>query len=369
LDRSERGKVNNNYGKSLIDLPSSVWRLLTNWVYLASCFGACMELVIIAGFVFFLPKYLETQFSLSKSEASMVAGGTAIPGACLGILLGGFLLKKFSLGPRAALQLVLGLNVACFACYGLILFLGCSNPPMAGITVPYSHTRLALPTPGDLLAVNLTSECNQGCFCSHFEMDQVCDGDGVTYFSPCHAGCSRQLSNGNFAGCSCIHHKETTRGACPSKCGTLVPFMVVLFLSTLLVAATQMPLLMVVLRSVREEEKAFALGIQFVIFRLFGYIPSPIIFGHVVDSTCLLWKETCSGADGRCLLYDIDMFRIKYVGIGAAIKVVALSFYVLTWWLMGEKKGQGKLTTREIITSIISLDKIVLRDEMGELED
>ena len=75
------------------------------------------------------------------------------------------------------------------------------------------------------------------------------------------------------------------------------------------------------------------------------------------------------------------MFRIKYVGIGAAIKVkgrfeekkfttfvsvkvVALSFYILTWWLMREKKGQGKLTTREIITSIISLDKIVLRDEL-----
>ena len=40
-----------------------------------------------------------------------------------------------------------------------------------------------------------------------------------------------------------------------------------------------------------------------------------------MDSTCLLWKETCSGVEGRCLIYDIDMFRIKYVGIGAAIKV------------------------------------------------
>ena len=47
---------------------------------------------------------------------------------------------------------------------------------------------------------------------------------------------------------------------------------------------------------------------------------------------------------------------------------MALCFYVLTWRLMGEKKGQGKLTTREIITSIISLDKIVLRDDM-EVED
>ena len=83
---------------------------------------------------------------------------------------------------------------------------------------------------------------------------------------------------------------------------------------TLLVAVTQMPVLMVVLRSVAEEEKAFALGIQFVIFRLFGYIPSPILFGNVIDSTCLLWKSTCEGeAGGRCLMYDIEAFRYKYV--------------------------------------------------------
>ena len=74
----------------------------------------------------------------------------------------------------------------------------------------------------------------------------------------------------------------------------------------------QMPVLMVVLRSVEEEAKAFALGIQFVIFRLFGYIPSPILFGNVIDSTCILWKSTCDGEDGgRCLMYDIEMFRYK----------------------------------------------------------
>jgi organic anion transporter 3A len=93
----------------------------------------------------------------------------------------------------------------------------------------------------------------------------------------------------------------------------IMPFMVLLFFMTLVVAVTQMPVLMVVLRSVAEEEKAFALGIQFVIFRLFGYIPSPILFGTVIDSTCLLWKSTCEGeAGGRCLLYDIEAFRYKY---------------------------------------------------------
>ena len=33
-----------------------------------------MELIIVSGFIVFLPKYLETQFALSKSEASMMTG-------------------------------------------------------------------------------------------------------------------------------------------------------------------------------------------------------------------------------------------------------------------------------------------------------
>jgi hypothetical protein len=70
-----------------------------------------------------------------------------------------------------------------------------------------------------------------------------------------------------------------------------------------------------VLRSVAEEEKAFALGIQFVIFRLFGYIPSPIIFGNVIDSTCLLWKQTCEGSQvvGSSTQLKIFFFSSKKI--------------------------------------------------------
>lgn len=64
-------------------------------------------------------------------------------------------------------------------------------------------------------------------------------------------------------------------------------------------------------RSVSEEERSFALGMQFVIFRLFGYIPAPILFGNLIDSTCLLWKSTCGEKGGRCLLYDIEQFRYR----------------------------------------------------------
>ena len=69
-----------SYGKDIKDIPRSTWKLLTNKIYVVTCLGACMELIIVSGFIVFLPKYLETQFNLSKSMASMFTGGIAIPG-------------------------------------------------------------------------------------------------------------------------------------------------------------------------------------------------------------------------------------------------------------------------------------------------
>lgn len=77
---SEEKKAEDTYGKDIKDIPRSTWKLLTNKIYLVTCLGACMELIIVSGFIVFLPKYLETQFNLSKSMASMFTGGIAIPG-------------------------------------------------------------------------------------------------------------------------------------------------------------------------------------------------------------------------------------------------------------------------------------------------
>ena len=72
--------MGNSYGKDIKNIPRATWKLLTNKIYLVTCLGACMELIIVSGFIVFLPKYLETQFNLSKSMASMFTGGIAIPG-------------------------------------------------------------------------------------------------------------------------------------------------------------------------------------------------------------------------------------------------------------------------------------------------
>lgn len=67
----------------------------------------------------------------------MKTGSIAIPGACLGIFLGGCFLKRFELKPKGAVQFVLISNLICLLCYGLLFFLGCDNLKMAGTTIPY----------------------------------------------------------------------------------------------------------------------------------------------------------------------------------------------------------------------------------------
>lgn len=77
------------YGRNIKQIPQCMWRLISNPVYIVTCLGSCMELSIVSGFLTFLPKYLETQFTVGKSEANIAAGAIAVPGACIGIFLGG----------------------------------------------------------------------------------------------------------------------------------------------------------------------------------------------------------------------------------------------------------------------------------------
>lgn len=56
-------------------------------------------------------------------------------------------------------------------------------------------------------------------------------------------------------------------------------------------------------RSVPENQKSFALGIQWLIVRAFGTIPAAPIIGGIIDYSCVLWQDDC-GEYGSCYAYD-----------------------------------------------------------------
>lgn len=60
------------------------------------------------------------------------------------------------------------------------------------------------------------------------------------------------------------------------------------------------------------------------------------------------------------MLYDIEKFRYKYVGLCAGIKILALVIFSIDWWLIQRRRQleDGQIiTANEIVGSIISLDK------------
>lgn len=174
-------------------IPKVTKHLLSNPVYTCITLAACMEIGVVAGFAAFLGKYLEQQFNLTTSSANQLlgegqwqahawhthtytqpqtpwcntvhreqysvkhqysiwegekvniwryklsSGMTAIPCACLGIFLGGLLVKKLNLSALGAIRMAMLVNLISTACYVSFLFLGCDTGPVAGVTVPYGN--------------------------------------------------------------------------------------------------------------------------------------------------------------------------------------------------------------------------------------
>ncbi|KAM7396687.1 hypothetical protein PAMP_019710 [Pampus punctatissimus] len=165
-------------------IPKVTKQLLSNPVFTCIILAACMEIAVVAGFAAFLGKYLEQQFNLTTTSANQLLGMTAIPCACLGIFMGGLLVKKLNLSALGAIRMAMLVNLISTACYVSFLFLGCDTGPVAGVTVTYSNRTLQV---GKKPEAQCISTCN--CFTS--SISPVCGSNGVTYLSACFAGCTQ----------------------------------------------------------------------------------------------------------------------------------------------------------------------------------
>lgn len=73
---------------------------------------------------------------------------------------------------------------------------------------------------------------------------------------------------------------------------------------------------------------------QWIVVRILGTIPAaPLVFGRLIDESCLLWeKENCGIDRGSCLLYD-NKNMAKYMLILALCgKLCSVVFFFFAWF-------------------------------------
>ncbi|XP_078259069.1 LOW QUALITY PROTEIN: solute carrier organic anion transporter family member 2B1-like [Rhinoraja longicauda] len=334
--------------------PCILLRTLRSPVFLTVVLAQVCLSALMSGLTVFISKFLEQQFAITASFANLLIGSVHVPGAVLGILLGGVVMRRMSISLRGSATMCCLAIFASVCTAAPLLFLGCSTQRVAGVNQPVNGT----------LDVRLS--CNHGCSCGDQVYNPVCAPDDIEFISPCHAGCHNVVLDTKgkvtvYQNCSCVPSGAggSAPGACDAHCSHLLPpFMA--FLTPDPASwphLCQTPSFMLVLRSVKPEDKSLAIGIQFMLFRVLAWLPGPMLYGGIIDSTDIRWENKCQ-RKAACRYYNLDLFRARYIGLqmlfqSAALLLFLLAYYIL--WRDSLRRERGAQDVRPLPKDLLAL--------------
>ncbi|XP_039222723.1 solute carrier organic anion transporter family member 2B1 isoform X1 [Crotalus tigris] len=319
--------------------PVVLLRNLRNPVFVMVVLAMVNLSAMIAGLSTFLAKFLEQQFTLSASVANMILGAVNIPGAMLGIIIGGAIMKSYNFSLRQATVLCIISMTFCVLFDIPLLFLGCPTQVVAGLD--YS---------GSSGPWQLITACNLKCNCSLSFFNPVCGQDHMEYISPCFAACTTVNIDPitkavvNYTECNCILLNGAIGYAKPGHCSSscshfLLPFVLIAAISGFLASLSHTPAFVLVLRSVKRQDKSFALGIHFLLLRVLAWLPAPVVYGSAIDTTCLLWQYKCKKRAG-CRYYNHTTFRKRFVGIQLLFETCCCFSFCIVYLLLVRKEDE-----------------------------
>ncbi|GMR33869.1 hypothetical protein PMAYCL1PPCAC_04064, partial [Pristionchus mayeri] len=314
--------------ESMRDFPLVVGDLLRNPVYVTMVLGWMFGSYLIAGYGTYLPKYIETQFGRSASMADLYAGIISIGAVASATAIGGWVLSRSNVGPRAAILLLLGSWVIVFASYLSGMLFSCQQPSIHGL----EHVEHM-----DSWNFNSIQTCSSHCQCDAVTHFDPINFDGINYFSPCHAGC-RYYADNQWRNCDCFNSADAYHGVIHEDCTlSLIGYIIVMFVGLFLGNLFFMTTMMIVLRSVYDDQKVIALSFASCITNMLGFIPAPLLLGWLIDKSCILWHSTCPDSPGNCVIYDNEKFRIGFHASNAGLQLLAV-ISVFACWLFSRKQ-------------------------------
>uniref|UniRef100_A0A673JEE2 Solute carrier organic anion transporter family member n=1 Tax=Sinocyclocheilus rhinocerous TaxID=307959 RepID=A0A673JEE2_9TELE len=188
-----------------------------------------------------------------------------------------------------------------------------------------------------LMGISLLASCNADCQCPETNWDPMCGENGLTYFSPCLAGCRTSHGSGMdtvFEQCSCVavgNHTASV-GQCNNRdsCHRVFPYFLALsVITSFIISLGGTPGYMLLIRCIRPQLKSLALGFHTLTTRTLAGIPAPIYFGAIIDTTCLKWGQKKCGGRGACRIYNTTAYRIAYLGLTLGLRTASFFLCIL----------------------------------------